>query len=1211
MLYLYPSNKLEHLSTLLNSVMQHVTQHASQHINQDVKQKSAAAPLQKRVLIVQHTGMQHWLSIQLARESGIAMQLDFPLPTRFVWETCRLILGNDAVPKQSPYKREVMVWRILDIIRSDAFEQSPHIDHLVRFWSHDDNKQQALQQFRFAQQLADLFEQYLVFRPDWILAWDANSDFEITSNDVFSQECYQWQKWFWRMLVQAQPNHPVVLQKQAMALLEAKQAALPEHIYLFAVNTMPKAYIAFFEALSAFTHVHWFHFNPCVDYWADAKSDKALARQMRMAPMQSWLQEEAHPLLRNFGKQGRDLLVQLMQSEHMEISAFDPPMLKPDTGHGLLQQLQSDILLGARNDNTANGQCAAENAQANSFNANTNIHVHACYSETRELQALKDFLLLQLEQDHSLGLDDILVMCPAIEDYSPFIKGIFESMDALHLASSISDRKPLESQASIVAFMHLLSMPDARFSSQKILSLLATPALLEKFSFSQTELDYCAQWIDRVRISFGLDATHKSALVSSPSASERYTWEWGLERLLSATFLSEEQGVGNSVAIAHSIDGQASVTVGKLIAFLSSLKTLVFELSQERDITQWREYLENILIRFFAPIAEDEFALSLIRQAINGLGEHSQLAQFSATVPINNLRQALDQSLSIPETKSRFMCGKITFCSMMPLRSIPFKVVAVLGLNQSTFPRSSYPSELDLIGKSPSRIGDRSRRDDDRYLFLEALLSVRSSFYLSYQYRSIQSNAEREPSLVLKELIEHCCHTYSPHSIQVVEHPLHPFSEHNFYDGTERYATNSPYATYAPSFSQAWLRHAKALQDLRLSATNKVHEVLTPQYFNQSADDNSRFSSEISLNALLTFFEEPMAFYANECLQLRFALPEVSDYSQPFDFDPLQVYTLRRNLFQHFFQAIPTQAIPSESSTTQTNSSQKSDNKASNSILFEQADHIEHASLLSGDLPELPDINAYLKKQKEQMQTLAECLQHDYCLTETSLVLTKAELSQIENNNAKQADMHDEDEYLNLLSLAVNCLVDEEHGMIFPVFKEKPKFKDQLHAWISYLMWVVISNMKSTMTSNSETPCQTSPEKRQICSIISVSHSRGKAKLKIDKLPEVNAIQAKSLLLNMLQWFKLGTQSPLFINRALIKDLSDFTNPSDAMADDGFRRKWNVQAQSKGGHEAYDALAINPYFHYFYADIPALTEAQLSVYFDVYLPMQRGYEVSE
>ncbi|MFA0519883.1 exonuclease V subunit gamma, partial [Vibrio sp. 10N.222.55.E8] len=115
--------------------------------------------------------------------------------------------------------------------------------------------------------------------------------------------------------------------------------------------------------------------------------------------------------------------------------------------------------------------------------------------------------------------------------------------------------------------------------------------------------------------------------------------------------------------------------------------------------------------------------------------------------------------LSGARISQRFLAGQVNFCTLMPMRSIPFKTVCLLGMNDGVYPRSMPPEGFDLIN-GRSRPGDRSRRDDDRYLFLEAILSAQECLYISYVGRSIQDNTERVPSVLVSELIEYCQQNY-------------------------------------------------------------------------------------------------------------------------------------------------------------------------------------------------------------------------------------------------------------------------------------------------------------------------------------------------------------------------------------------------------------------------------------------------------------------
>ena len=93
--------------------------------------------------------------------------------------------------------------------------------------------------------------------------------------------------------------------------------------------------------------------------------------------------------------------------------------------------------------------------------------------------------------------------------------------------------------------------------------------------------------------------------------------------------------------------------------------------------------------------------------------------------------ERLTEKLNETRGAKGFISGRVTFCAMLPMRSIPFKVICIIGLNENTFPRQKSSLEFDLMAKHPVK-GDRNNRDSDRYLFLETLISAKERLILSY-----------------------------------------------------------------------------------------------------------------------------------------------------------------------------------------------------------------------------------------------------------------------------------------------------------------------------------------------------------------------------------------------------------------------------------------------------------------------------------------------
>jgi len=882
LLALYPSNKLEHLSFLLTTLL-----------------KQQPTPLFcPETILVESPGMQHWISMQLAREQGVAMNIDFPLPVRFMWNTARAVLGSDTVPKQSPYRREVLVWRIDKLLQDSSLMAAPAFEDVLRYWQRAGSEQeQGVQRLQLATALADVYEQYLLYRPDWLFAWENNE--RIVFNDMEI-----WQSEIWRQLTQSEPLHPARLHQLTLDALSHGTAPsqLPQRVVVFAINTMAPQLIAFFDALAQHTDIHIFHLNPSVNYWGDAKSDSELAQQLRMEGLEKWMSnEQSNPLLGNLGKQGRELFNLLTELDTFEISAFDAPSMEENTltsssepASGLLEYIHHDIL------HAAPAQPKREEALKKEDDS---VTIMCAHSALREVQVLHDHLLYWLSQDKTRTPSDILVMCPAIENYAPFVDAVFHRVgtkplresEAVRLPCSIADRSPMDAEPLIAAFMALLQLPDSRFGVSDIMDYVQLDAVQKRFNITQGDIDQILVWLKQAHIHWGLDSQHKSFVSEGVTEQDAYSWWWGLRRLLMGMLAPDKEWVVDNLLTIPDVEGQSALVLGKLIEIVDLLGTFADQLNTPRTPAIWADVLLELRDACFKPTKEQERSWDLIAKVAADLAARCEEAEYDYTLSLRQVRELLLNRFSSPDAGNHFMTGQVTVCSMLPMRSIPFKKVCILGLNDSEFPRKSTPLGLDLMAGPARRLGDRSRRLEDRYLFLEAIISTRESLYLSYQGNDVKNNSERQPSLVLAEFLDMLALGYQvPLSRYVTHAPLHPFSEANFMG---RMA----------SFEKGWLRLAKALHSQKRSpddggATGEKHASVEPTTNSAPtialSDGQEAKDLRLSSAQIARGFKDPLAFFAQQRLGVNLShSAELLDNSEPFETNALIRYQVLDAIF--------------------------------------------------------------------------------------------------------------------------------------------------------------------------------------------------------------------------------------------------------------------------------------------------------------------------
>lgn len=766
------------------------------------------APLENEVILVQSNGIAQWLKLALAEDSsgGIAAAIQVDLPARFLWQTYRGVLGTDSIPQQSPLDKAPLTWRLMrllpDLLQDERFAP------LARFLEQD---QDGRKRYQLAQRLADLFDQYQVYRADWLAEWDAGHDQLICARGKVRTltDSELWQPALWRALLEDVGHeqlagsragvHPRFVE-QLMALAQAPEK-LPRRVIIFGISSLPAQALEALAAMSRFSQVLLCVHNPCQYHWGDIVADQDLLRhQFRrharkagqpLALTEEDLHQHAHPLLAAWGKQGRDyinLLDSIDDPDHYRarfaaIGSRIDLFSSGNTQH-LLGQLQDDILnLRPLNETREQWPPLTEDTAS--------IRFHIAHSAQREVEILHDQLLAAFSKEAELRPRDIIVMVPDINQYAPHIQAVFGQYardDARYIPFTLSDQGSRGTAPLLIALEQLLQLPDNRQTVSEILDLLEVPALRERFGIAEQDMLTLHRWIAGAGIRWGLDAERRSAL-GMPASLEQNTWRFGLRRML----LGYAVGAGEAyqdIAPFDEIGGLDAALIGPLVNLLDTLDRLYQQLSQPQTPTDWGRLLHQLLADcFIATSDQDHALLSALTEALEEWQTLCSDVQLTEALPLNIVREAWLGAIDEGRLSQRFMAGAVNFCTLMPMRAIPFRHVCLLGMNDGDYPRSVTPLSFDLMAKD-YRPGDRSRREDDRYLLLEALLSARDQLYLSWVGRSIVDNSERPASVLVGQLRDHLAAGWrwandladegALLNALTTEHPLQPFSPHYF-----------------------------------------------------------------------------------------------------------------------------------------------------------------------------------------------------------------------------------------------------------------------------------------------------------------------------------------------------------------------------------------------------------------------------------------------
>lgn len=868
------------------------------------------APLDHEIILTQSNGIAQWLKAALAAEStadgggglGIAAGLDVTLPARFIWRIYRKVLGTGAVPETSPFDCTRLTWRLMRVL-TECIHQ-PEYTPLRHFLRQD---QDIRKRYQLAERLADLFDQYQVYRADWLTDWAAGRD---QLRDARDQRQplpaeQQWQAALWRALredvVAAGADvhssratiHQAFLDRLAHCPADERPGAIPQRVIVFGISSLPRQALEALAALSQWTQILVCVHNPCENYWADIIAGQELFRAQRRQPLRAGrpavldavaIDQHAQPLLATWGKQGRDFIGLLDELDNADIGQRIDLFSSPGNDC-LLHQLQDDIRDLRPLRETRDQWMAVDPQQDHS------IRFHTAHSPQREVEILHDQLLAAFNADPSLTPRDVIVMVPDIQHYAPSVQAVFgllERQDPRFIPFSIADQGPRITSPLVQALELVLDLPQSRLAVSQLLDLVATPAVRERFALPANTLPQLQRWIQQANIRWGLHGDHRAALdLPADGEHTQHTWDFGLRRMLLGYALHPEAAAWHEIEPYGEIGGLDAVLAGALAALIEALETTWRLLNTPATVASWGVELRALLARFFTATDEEEAYLLLqLEQALENWAAACTEAAFNEPLPITVVREAWLSQLDATPLTQRFLGGAVTFATLMPMRAIPFRFVALLGMNDGDYPRTRIPLDFDLMS-SDYRPGDRSRREDDRYLFLEALLSARERLHLSWVGRSIVDHGVRMPSVLISQLRDHLAAGWRLDSPDpdaklldalTTEHRLQPFS-----------------CAYVPAQPDpVWFTYAKEWHP-RFTAPPSTVAALSPLVRDEP----------LTLNELADFLKAPIKIFFKARLGVVFERDDpVSEDQEPFDLDPLLRWQLRDELIRTLIAAL-------------------------------------------------------------------------------------------------------------------------------------------------------------------------------------------------------------------------------------------------------------------------------------------------------------------
>lgn len=833
MFYLHVSNKTENLLSQLAEI---------------IRVDKQADLFSGELFLIQSQGMERMVAQTLADEFTSFCNFQFFLPLDFLSSIADLL---DMGITPDGFGRQTLTFRLEELLTEIDGDEYMPLQHYLQ----GDNAK--LKRFQLARRLANVFDQYQLMRPDMLTGWEKG----ILSTGHISEP---WQMALWqRLLAQAGGDvHRGMLLRSVIETLSSYNelpVELPKRISVIGLHTMPPLFLAYLNALASHMDVHFLLLSPCRHYWGDVQTKRQLYKNMVRSGTTLTDDEiaEHHPLLASLGRQGKELQSMMLEGAEfaLEFASYSDPLAGDDYGNvSLLVRVQADLLEGAFRGDAEPLLLADES-----------IQIVSCHSKLRELTVLREQLLHFLYTDPGLELRDIIVMAPDIQEYAPLIPAIFSEIQ-----HSIADRSVRRRNSVFAGFLAFIELFSGRFGWSEVLDLVRRPSISPQFDLSESDFETIEYWVTASGIRWGLSATQRED--AGVRSFEENSWRAGLDRLLMGYACGSDEFIDGVLPFTE-LEGRGAAPLGGLCSFIDLVDGARLAFQRDRDLADWSEILLDYISKLFGEEGGKE--LMELRMLVADLGR--SMEGFPAnTIGFEVIREWFSGAAQEKRSSSGFLRGQLTFCSMLPMRSIPFKVVCLLGLNDGTYPKPDIYDNFDLMGEAGSfRLGDRSARADDRYQFMEAILAARNNLYLSYIGQSAQNNEKIPPSVVITELLETLEEHYGVSDL-TVHHPLHSFSTRYFMSDRD---------VHLKSYDSTSCQVAKLL---------RAGKTGSPVWWEGSLDEAD---GEVEFDRLLRFFTHPQRFFVRDCLGVRLAnIEDLPQERESFCIEGLGKYHIEQAL---------------------------------------------------------------------------------------------------------------------------------------------------------------------------------------------------------------------------------------------------------------------------------------------------------------------------
>jgi len=799
-------------------------------------------PLESEYVVVQTEGMKKWLSLMLAQRFSVCSNIKFFTPNGIINHLAGRITGE-----QVKADKKELAWIIYSVLPGHF--ENRYFDEIRRYTAFDHS---GVKLYQLSEKIADIFDQYQVYRPWMLRSWEKGK--YVNQKGEKLPEEYWWQPLLWQDLCKRDElNRSDVYLRLLNYAETAAEKDGGKHIFVFGISVLPPLYVKILENLGNFFEIEMFLQSPSREYFGTEKFYKNAEKEE--------LKEGVNSLVANLARTGSEFFDSL--AEYID---YFSSYVEPQKDSSLLQSIQNDII----------SLKPPEKSIGSDEVGDESIVVNSCHSPMREVQVLYDYLLKFFDEDKNLKPSDIIVMTPDIEEYAPYVNAVFGStaFNDVRIPYSISDKTLSGIYSAVQLFTSFLQIPSGRLKFSDIFQFLEKEIVYTKFGLTPPDVEMLKSWCKSSGMKWGWDSEIAESF--NLPYYENFTISRGMDRLfLGSAVLAYEWCSFGEITPNVSVEGKNFENLGRFAKYVYTVKTYRDVLKKNYSSEEWLNILSNIQRDLFSGTADND-GLQEINAGIRAFSRYTE-GIISEELPVEVVAEFFKSYFRSIERSSGYMEGGITFCSMIPMRSIPFKIICMIGMNDSSFPRIHKPMEFDLTAVYPAK-GDRSAKDNDRYLFLETIMSARKKLYISYTGQSIKDNSDIPPSPVVAELLEYIRQSSRVEYFLINKHKLHPFSIAYFDERVKMFSYSKYNFQIAESYFKSPLSDKQPEEEYAFS-----EEIDMP--------------SEIDIEDIAYFFENPIRCYFRNTLGIYpESLTQENEDVEPLNLDNLQKTILKDRL---------------------------------------------------------------------------------------------------------------------------------------------------------------------------------------------------------------------------------------------------------------------------------------------------------------------------